>query len=286
MNEDSKYDTNHRPRANSNHASNDRRAQSNKMRNAYSSRYSTHNSSTGKIPASRHSEPSKEDYRKREPKRNGLFSGRSPLFYAVIIEAILIIVLLIICIASCSSIQSLRQEAYARQTAKAEEAAAQTQAASGVSDPWTESGTFSSGNSELDHKVKDFCDSFTEDGSTAEENLYTTFRNISYYDFYTDDYIDNPSGSDWTIRWALDMLNNDQGDCYSSCALVQWCARYFGYTDAEAYPAMVLTQSGGYGEHGFTIMTMDGEQFLFDATKGTNGWKLNTDYYTYYVRDV
>gem|GEM_PF-6177702 len=156
----------------------------------------------------------------------------------------------------------------------------------GVEDRWTASGRFTTGNAQLDQEVKGFCDSFTDDNASALDNLYATFKHISYYDFYTDDHVNNPEGADWTVQWALELFDRDAGDCYSVAALLQWCGRYFGYEDATAIPAMVGTESGGYGEHGFVLMTVDGTQYLFDSTKGTNGWMLNTDYYDYIIRDV
>lgn len=179
-------------------------------------------------------------------------------------------------------------EASAEASAAAEtaEAAPAEDAYKGVEDPWVEGGWFTSGNPELDRRLKDFCDSFTEEGATREEAAYLSYLHVSWYEYTEREDNQDPRGPDWSVQYALDQLVNDEGNCYNFSALVEWVLHYFGYEDAIAEPCIIELQGGSWGDHGLTFVTMDGEEYLIDAARSSLGWKIPRSAYNFEIVDI
>lgn len=166
----------------------------------------------------------------------------------------------------------------------------------GVDDPWTTSKYFTTGDKNLDEKVKRFCDDLTEDGATASSNAQTVFNNLMWNYSYSDQGQNKPAGPEWDIACARDFLNRyeaagglgGEADYYELAAVTSFCLRYFGFTDALAVP-VVLSASGssdGY-ETAYCLVTSEmGAACICDPTLGANGWMLDRYSYTFMVDDI
>lgn len=156
----------------------------------------------------------------------------------------------------------------------------------GVEDPWTDSGLFSTGDKELDQMVKEFCDSHTTKGQSASENAYNTFCNIYWSDYVEWEGNQHPHTYDWQVGYAKDFFDRG-GNCFSMAAAIQWCLRYFGYSDAHAELTYQLRQSGGMLDHGLTWVTdlESGDIKMVDSEAAANGWMMKPNSYTVEILD-
>lgn len=162
-----------------------------------------------------------------------------------------------------------------------------TSATDGVEDPWIPGGIFTTGNAELDQKVKEYCDEFSVSETSAEDNAYNTYLHITWTEYVEKDNDQDPEGPDWSIKYALQILNEGDGNCYEFVALTQWCLRYFGYEDALAQPCIVKKSSGNWGDHGLLFVTnKDGERCVCDDALSSKGWMLPIDALTYEIKDI
>lgn len=173
------------------------------------------------------------------------------------------------------------------QTAAAQSAVPVVPAGEGVEDPWVPGGRFTTGDAELDQLVKDFCDSNSEEGKSAEDNAFNVYCRGMWAEFIERDDNQYPTGPTWDITYAKQILTEGGGNCYEQVALGEYVLKYFGYSDACAEPCLILRQSGEYGVHGLLYVTdKDGRKCLCDPALGANGWMLDADLYTVKVMDV
>ncbi len=154
----------------------------------------------------------------------------------------------------------------------------------GVEDPWSPTGYFTTGDSELDQMVKAYCDGQTQSGLDAGDNAYYTYLHISWIDYVEDDQNQRPWDvqGDWRVTYAKQCFTKMTANCYEFAAAVQYIMRYYGYADAIAEPCLVLKQSGAWGDHGLVFLTsLDGRQCLIDTSLSSNGWLLPATSMTY-----
>lgn len=157
----------------------------------------------------------------------------------------------------------------------------------GVEDPWVEGGRFSTGDADLDQIVKGFCDDNSKEGLSAEDNAFNVYCYAMWTEFIERDDNQHPTGPNWDITYAKQIMTEDGGNCYEQVAIGEYILKYFGYYDAQAEPCYILRQSGEYGDHGLLYVTnKDGRKCLCDPAFGANGWMLDADIYTVKVVDV
>lgn len=161
----------------------------------------------------------------------------------------------------------------------------------GVSDPWTKSGTFSTGYEDLDEQVKTFCDAFSKDGLSAQENARNVYNNIVWGAYVNRAESEAPGGANWDVAAARQYLSTarpeagevGEGDVYDYAAITSFCLRYFGYGDAIALPVVTLDGS----QSALCLVTNGkGYECVVDPTYGTEGWMLDRYMYSIVVDDI
>jgi len=159
----------------------------------------------------------------------------------------------------------------------------------GVESPWTESGYFSTGNDQLDAKIKQLCDEYTTPGATYAENAHNANMAVVVSDYIERANNQSPWGETWDVEYALQWFDeNNSGNCYNFAAMTEYILKYFGYEDAEAEPCVVHLQSGNWGDHGLVFVTNreNNEWSLVDDALGADGWMLEGDVYEFDVRNI
>ena len=149
----------------------------------------------------------------------------------------------------------------------------------GVADPWSPTGYFTTGDSELDTMVKEYCDAHTTEGSCAVDNAYNTYLNLSWIDYVEEDRNQDPWSvdGDWRVTYAKQCFSTNSANCHEFAAAVQYILRYFGYADACAETCVVLRQSGNWGDHSLVFVTnTDGRACIIDTSLSSNGWMLDS----------
>jgi hypothetical protein len=157
----------------------------------------------------------------------------------------------------------------------------------GVEDPWVSTGLFTTGDAELDQIVKEFCDGLTDATLDATDNAYTVYLHISWYEYVERDDNQDPWswGDVWPIQYSKQLWYSNNGNCYEFAGFIAYCLRYFGYSDAQPEPCLVLRQSGNYGDHGLVFVTnWTGTYSIIDASLSSNGWMLPATSYTYELK--
>ncbi len=222
---------------------------------------------------------------------------------AIIIAIALILVLilanLVTCIAgalgggtssassSAASTASASASTASGSSAASGSAATQTQ---GVASPWTEDGTFTTGDSTLDKYIKDLCDKYSTDGKKFDENAYDTYIYVSRTDYIERENNQSPWGPNWDVEYAKQYFEEgNTGNCYNYAAVVEYVLKYFGYSDAEAEPCVVGLESGSWGDHGLVFVTNkadNNKRCLIDSSLSANGWMLDADSYSYDIRNI
>jgi hypothetical protein len=185
---------------------------------------------------------------------------------------------------------STESSAESGSAAEGAESSSSSQAQEGVVSPWTESGYFSTGDSELDNYVKQFCDEHSTEGATFAENAEATNLVISTQAGYVErENNQSPWGPDWDVEYAKQFFESgNAGNCYNSAAVTQFILQYFGYSDAEGQPCVVELESGNWGDHGLVFLTdkSTGKRAIVDDALGGNGWMLDIDAYNYDIRNI
>lgn len=164
---------------------------------------------------------------------------------------------------------------------------AQDTTSTGVESPWTQSGTFSSGDGVLDSEVKAFCDARANSSTPRDNAAMEVYKGIAWSEYVERDDAQKPSGKDWRIEYARKYYEHDcTGNCYEFAAFLSYCLQYMGYDDAKAEAVVVELASGDWGDHGLVFLTSpDGGSCLIDTSRGTNGWMLPQSSYNYKVQD-
>jgi len=214
----------------------------------------------------------------------------------ILIAAALIVVLILANLVTCAAgaLSGGASKAASSATSSASSEATSSQASSaatkqGVASPWTDDGTFSTGDSTLDAYIKDVCDKHSTDGSTYEENAYETYIYVSRTDYIERQNNQSPWGPTWDIEYAKQYFEEgNTGNCYNYAAVVEYVLKYFGYSDAESEPCVVALESGAWGDHGLVFVTnkKDGKRCIIDSSLSANGWMLDIDSYQYDIRNI
>lgn len=179
--------------------------------------------------------------------------------------------------------------------ASTEAAKEQPDQSSGVEDPWTSTKTFTTGEQELDEKVKAFCDALTLDGNGALENAQNVYNTIVWGSYIDRGEEEKPAGEKWVLACAKEYFNTavpeegiaGEGDYYDFAAALCYCLRYFGYSDAIAIPVLVAAESGTTTGSAYCLVSDEnGYPRLCDPSQGANGWMLDRYSYNILVDDI
>ena len=156
----------------------------------------------------------------------------------------------------------------------------------GVEDSWVKGGYFTTGDQELDEMVKAFCDKHSTAGNTAAQNAQNVFNNITWSDYVEWEGNQYPHVYDWQVAYAKDFFERG-GNCFSMASAIQWCMRYFGYSDAHAELTYQERQSGGWLDHGLTWLTdvETGEIHMIDSEQASKGWMMKPHAYNVEILD-
>mgnify|MGYP006872998923 CR=1 FL=1 len=162
-----------------------------------------------------------------------------------------------------------------------------TQSPTGVKSPWTESGTYTSGDATLDEEVKEFCDGIATTDMDIDTALLEVYKGIAWSDYVERDDAQHPSGKDWRLEYARQYYEHDcSGNCYEFASFLGYCLQYMGLSDAHAEGVLVELESGGWGDHGIVYVTnTDGTPSICDTARGTNGWMLKESAYNVQMQD-
>lgn len=214
----------------------------------------------------------------------------------ILIAAALIVILILANLVTCAAgaLSGGASKASSSTASSASSEAASSQASStpakqGVASPWTDDGTFSTGDSTLDAYIKDVCDKHSTDGATYEENAYDTYIYVSRTDYIERQNNQSPWGPTWDVEYAKQYFEEgDSGNCYNYAAVIEYVLKYFGYSDAEAEPCVVALESGAWGDHGLVFVTnkKDNKRCIIDSSLSANGWMLDADSYQYDIRNI
>ncbi|MDO4797440.1 MAG: hypothetical protein Q4A01_05395 [Coriobacteriales bacterium] len=166
----------------------------------------------------------------------------------------------------------------------------------GVEDRWVTSGYFTTGDKNLDAKVKQFCDALTVEGSNASSNALEVYNNIMWnYSIVDRGEKAKPAGPNWDTACARDFFSRydaaaglgGEADYYELAAVVACCLRYFGYSDALAVP--VVIDSGGEStvDAAYCLVTDEnGAARICDPTMGAAGWMTDRYSHKFMVDDI
>ncbi len=163
----------------------------------------------------------------------------------------------------------------------------QTKTAGGVESPWTDSGTFTTGDASLDEDVKKFCDERATTDMDIDTALTEVYTGVAWSEYVERDDAQHPSGKDWRIEYAHKYYDHDcSGNCYEFAAFLSYCLQYMGLEDAHAEGILLELQSGGWGDHGIVFVTnTEGEACLCDTSLGLKGWMLPETSYNLEIQD-
>lgn len=157
----------------------------------------------------------------------------------------------------------------------------------GVEDPWVESKVFTTGDSELDANIKEFCDAATTSGASATENAYKAYLAVAWSSYAERDDNQAPKKSDWAKTYAKQWFaSGKSGNSYEYAAVTQYVLEYFGYKDAKAEPCIVTQDNGSTEGRGLVLVSdiTSGRSCVCDDTLGSNGWMLPADSYKFEVQ--
>lgn len=180
-------------------------------------------------------------------------------------------------------------------SADSSEPAADDGAPVGVEDPWTASGTFTMGDTELDNQIKAFCDALSLDGYSAEQNAETVYDAIVWSNYEERTQEQKPAGNDWDTALMRSFFatgnpsvgEGGSGDAYEFAATTSYCLRYFGFDDAMAVPVL---KTDGYGNPVSSALVLvtgaDGSERVCDPDFLGEGWMLDRDSYDIAVENL
>ena len=165
---------------------------------------------------------------------------------------------------------------------------AKSAATKGVKSPWTESGTFTTGDSTLDEEVKEFCDGIATSDMDIDTAALEVYKGVSWSTYVERDDAQHPSGKNWRIEFARQYYENGcSGNCYEFAPFLGYCLQYLGFEDAHGEAVLIQLKSGDWGDHGLVFVTnTDGRSCLCDTSLGTNGWMLDETAYNYEIQDL
>lgn len=122
-------------------------------------------------------------------------------------------------------------------------------------------GHFTTGNAELDGRLRSIVLAQTDAGMTQEQKLRALY--VYTRDSFT--YLRRPAyefgATGYMEKDALDMLATGYGNCYSYSSLFWYLARWIGY-DAKIYSGTV---GSNRAPHGWVEIAFDGRDYIFDT---------------------
>ena len=129
--------------------------------------------------------------------------------------------------------------------------------------PLNAAGRFTSGNAELDRRLRDIVLSETSEGMTREEMLRALYLFVR--DTKDFKYRKRPTyamgASDFMEADALLLLETGRGNCYCYASVFWYLARWAGY-DAVIYSGLVGRNAS---PHSWVEIEFDGVYYIFDA---------------------
>lgn len=119
-----------------------------------------------------------------------------------------------------------------------------------------------SGNSRLDSIVgKILSSSSIKSKTSPSAKLRAAFDYVANYKYITSSH---PSGGNWSVPYAVDMYENQGGNCYRYASLFCWLARGLGY-NAKVASGVVPSRSSGWAPHGWTEIKLSGKTYICDS---------------------
>jgi hypothetical protein len=115
-----------------------------------------------------------------------------------------------------------------------------------------------SGNADLDGKIQWIINNRT---GTSGDVLWKSFDYVSHSYRYISGST-YPQG-DWSVPFAIEMVDRGGGNCYRFAALFCWLARAYGY-DARVVSGAVPSFSGGWAPHAWVEIYKDGQVYVCD----------------------
>ena len=147
---------------------------------------------------------------------------------------------------------------------------------------FVDSGSFTSGNTELDDVVWAILSEITDSSMTQEEKLRAAYDYVVANFKYIGKHIYEEGETGWEVKEALEMFETHKGNCYSFAAAFWALARGLGY-DAQAVSGICAPGT----EHGW-VQIFEGHQwYIYDTeientNPGLDRFKLDrTRYYTW-----
>jgi hypothetical protein len=131
-----------------------------------------------------------------------------------------------------------------------------------------------SGNANLDQKLQWIINNKT---GTSGDVLWKSFDYASHSFRYISGSL-YPTG-DWSVPFAIEMVDQGGGNCYRFAALFCWLARAYGY-DARVVSGSVPSLSSGWAPHGWVEIYKDGQVYVCDPDMENaypgRGWYMTT----------
>lgn len=120
-----------------------------------------------------------------------------------------------------------------------------------------------SGNEELDTRVQELIANATTEDMSRSEQLAACYdymvRNFSYGYNYNYSYGQGAK----SVAWANAFLRDGYGACNNWSSAFLYVARALGY-ETNLYYGATASSGGGSVEHYWTVVTIDGTQYVFD----------------------
>lgn len=85
--------------------------------------------------------------------------------------------------------------------------------------------------------------------------------------------------STWRAEYAVLMLEEGNGRCYSFAAAFGYLARAAGFRNAEIYVGMTSRRGGGRTPHAWVGIEIDGRNYIFDPQQANKSQNNNLFYY-------
>lgn len=129
--------------------------------------------------------------------------------------------------------------------------------------PFNAAGRFTSGNAELDGRLREIVLAQTREGMTREEmlrSLYLFVRDNKGFKYLRRPAY-QPGASDFMEADALLLLKTGRGNCYCYASVFWYLARWIGY-DAVIYSGLVGQNAS---PHAWVEINFDGVDYIFDA---------------------
>ena len=132
----------------------------------------------------------------------------------------------------------------------------------------------SSGNEELDAVIGAMAEQFGCNGRSSLKKAYEWIATFTYSNMNT-----YPKGDweSWSMKYAIEMYNNQTGNCYRYASLTCWYARALGY-DAVTISGESRTATG-WQPHSWVEINKGGTAYVVDTQQHGRSWNKNRDFF-------